>query len=403
MDAADIATQLHRENASKIVLLIADGLGGIPSEQEGDLGTELEVAHTPNLDKLAQQGSTGLLTPVAPGITCGSGPGHFALFGYDPIKHNLGRGVLTALGVGFDLQPGDVAARGNFCTVDDNGRVTDRRAGRISSEEGAALVEELKQIKVEGAELFLEPVKEHRFLLVLRGKDLGSKVDDTDPQETGVEAREARSRDENSQRTAALVADFVKQAQQRIGNKQPANMVLLRGFEALPKLSSIQERYGLRACALAGYPMYRGIARLLGMKTIECGPDLDSEIDALAAEWQQHDFFFLHYKATDSAGEDGDFDAKVRAIAVLDTHIPQLLQLAPDVLVVTGDHSSPSQLAAHSWHPVPVLLKAASCRRDPVQTFGESACIGGGLGQMLTKDLMPVMLAHAGRLRKYGA
>lgn len=399
MDAASLAEDLQQSNSSKIVLLIADGLGGIG----GDRGTELEVADTPHMDRLALEGSTGLLTPVAPGITCGSGPGHFALFGYDPVEHNPGRGVLTALGVDFDLRSGDVAARGNFCTVDENGRVTDRRAGRIATEKSAELVRKLRQIRIEGAELFLEPVREHRFLLVLRGNGLGPEVEDTDPQETGVRPLEARAKGNSSKKTAELIGLFVEEVRKLIGSKHPANMVLLRGFESLPSIPSLEQRFGIRACALAGYPMYRGISRLLGMKTVQCGPDLDSEVDALRSVWQHYDFFFLHYKKTDSTGEDRDFEGKVRAIEELDRHLPSILELKPDVIAVTGDHSTPSQLGRHSWHPVPVLLGAPTARRDTSRSFGETACAGGGLGQLLTKDLMPLMLAHAGRLRKYGA
>lgn len=400
MDPATLITRLKQPGRSRIVFVISDGLGGIPGDAAG---TELETAHTPHLDRLARQGATGLLVPVAPGITAGSGPGHLALFGYDPLEIEIGRGVLSALGIGFDLRPEDVAARGNFCTVDGEGIVRDRRAGRISSERGRDLARRLRDIALEGVEVFVEPVKEHRFLLVLRGAGLGPGVSDTDPQQTGVPPREPRGHDDASRRTARLVATFIERARETLAEAHPANMVLLRGFDRRPRLPSMQERYGLSACALAGYPMYRGIARLLGMRVVECGPDLDSEIEALRSVWNEHDFFFLHYKATDSAGEDGDFDAKVRAIEELDRCLPAILDLKPDVIAVTGDHSTPSQLRSHSWHPVPVVLAAASCRRDAVATFGETACLQGGLGQLATRHLMSLALAHAGRLRKFGA
>lgn len=400
MHLANLVSRLTQDNGSKIVFVIADGLGGISGDRAG---SELETANTPHLDRLASNGITGLLEPVAPGITCGSGPSHFALFGYDPLEVDIGRGVLTALGVDFDLQPNDVAARGNFCTVDDNGIVTDRRAGRISSQRCAALAEMLQQIEIKGIEVFVKPVKEHRFLLVLRGEHLGPRVSDTDPQKTGVRPIDAVAQDPASKATADAVSTFVAQARQVLAQQHPANMVLMRGFDRLPTLASMSERYGLQACALAGYPMYRGIARLLGMSVPQCTAALASEVDALASAWKDYDFFYVHYKPTDSAGEDGDFDAKVRAIEELDRYIPAVLDLQPDVLVVTGDHSTPSKLKGHSWHPVPVVLAAASCRRDAVETFGETACIQGGLGRMRTKHLMQVALAHAGRLRKYGA
>lgn len=391
---------LLRESDTRIVLVVADGLGGIGRDGRG---TELEAARTPHLDRLAREGVTGMVVPVLPGITPGSGPGHLALFGHDPVEHHIGRGVLTALGVDFELRDGDVAARGNFCTIDENGMVTDRRAGRISSETGARLVRKLQSIDVDGVEVIVEPVREYRFLLVLRGDGLGVDVTDTDPQQTGVEPQRPRAENDRSGRTAKAVASFVDQAREILADETPANMVLMRGFESLPRLEGMEERYGLRSCALAGYPMYRGIARLLGMDVVDCGPDLDSEIDALQAQWKSHDFFFLHYKDADSAGEDGDFAAKVEAIERLDEAVPRIVDLGPDVLIVTGDHSTPSELASHSWHPVPVLLSARSCRRDSVDEFGESACVQGGLGQMPAKDLMALALAHAGRLQKYGA
>lgn len=396
--------RLHRPSESKILFVIADGLGGIPGDRQG---TELELANTPHLDRLAREGTTGLLVPVAPGITCGSGPGHLALFGYDPLEHDIGRGVLTALGVQFDLRADDVAARGNFCTLDEHGVVVDRRAGRIPSEHSAKLAARLAgsfhDLELEGVQVFVEPVRDYRFLLVLRGAGLGAAVSDTDPQRVGVPPRDPCPRDADSRRTAEIVASFVERAHRLLTDEHPANMVLLRGFARLPDIASMEERYGVRGCAIAGYPMYRGIARLLGMATVAAGPDLDSEVAALRAAWDQHDFFFLHYKATDSAGEDGDFDAKLRAIEALDQQLPQILDVRPDVLVVTGDHSTPSQLASHSWHPVPVLLSARTCRRDAAQSFGETACMGGGLSQLPTRYLMSLALAHAGRLAKYGA
>ncbi len=391
---------LLQTNDTKILFVIADGLGGLDVDGRG---TELEAARTPHLDSLAREGTTGLMVPVAPGITPGSGPGHLGLFGFDPLEHNIGRGVLAALGINFDLQSGDVAARGNFCTVDDHAVVTDRRAGRISSDRGAELVRKLAQISIEGAEIFVEPVKEHRFLLVIRAEQLGADIADTDPQKTGVEPLPARARDEKSERTAQIVGEFIAKAREILASEHPANMVLLRGFAKRPSLPTMQERYGLRSCALAGYPMYRGIARLLGMDVIECGPDLESEVDALHKRWGDHDYFFLHYKPTDSRGEDGAFDAKVQAIEELDRMMPKILKNQPDVVVVTGDHSTPSLLKSHSWHPVPVLLSARTCRRDAVETFGETACIRGGLSQFLAKELMTLALAHANRLRKFGA
>ena len=401
MHIQDLMKQLHRENNSRIVLAVADGLGGLA--RDGDGSTELETAHTPYLDRLAKEGTCGLITPVLPGITCGSGPGHLALFGYDPLKYRIGRGVLSALGIDFDLRAGDIAARGNFCTLGDDGKVTDRRAGRISHDEGVRLTEKLRRIQLRDVQLFIEPVMQHRFALILRGKDLGERVSDTDPQVTGLEPLEPRGEDVRSRRTAKAVQQFLDQARDILSGEHPANMVILRGFSLRPEVPSFGDLYGLKACAVASYPMYRGLSRLLGMDVERRGADLSEQIDILASAWERCDFFFLHYKDTDSHGEDGDFDGKVRAIEAFDEAIGRVVALAPDVLIVTGDHSSPSRLRGHSWHPVPAVLTATTCRVDQTASFGETECAGGGLGHIEGKYLMALALAHAGRLNKFGA
>jgi len=400
MEIQSFLKPIIRRNDKKIIFLIADGLGGLPGEGRK---TELEAADTPNLDRIAGLGTTGLFHPVAPGITPGSGPGHLGLFGYDPVEHDIGRGVLSALGLDFNLRKGDVAARGNFCTVDENGLVTDRRAGRIPTEKGAELCAKLLRISLEGVELFVEPEKEHRFLLVIRGPGLGHEVEDTDPQITGVKPLPARPREDGSARTARIVQVFTERAGEILRDESPANMVLLRGFDTLPEIPSMEERYGLHACGIAAYPMYRGISRLLGMAVKNVGAEPAELVEALRSEWENYDFFFCHFKKTDSSGEDGDFDAKVRALEAFDRIVPGILELGPDVFVVTGDHSTPCFLKSHSWHPVPVLLFSPTCRPDDVQTFGERACTHGGFGQMPMTNLIILALAHAGRLAKYGA
>ncbi len=387
---------------TKIVLLVLDGLGGLPSGPDGL--TELEAANTPHLDELAARGVCGLQVPVGPGITPGSGPGHLALFGYNPLQYEVGRGVLSALGIGFDLAPQDVAARGNFCTVDQNGTITDRRAQRISTEKAAQLCQELSKIQLPDAELFVLPEKEHRFVLVLRGKGLVSDITDTDPLETGKKPVRPEPLSADATRTARLVEQFVDQARQILANHHPANMVLLRGFSQLPQWPQFKAVYGLNAAAIAIYPMYRGVAKLVGMQVLEAGSNLEEEFSALEKHWKDLDFFFVHAKHSDSAGEDGAFDRKVQAIEEVDRQVPRLMALKPDVVIVTGDHSTPSLLHAHSWHPVPVILWSEYCRPDNVQVFGERACIAGGLGPRFPAvDLMPLALANAGRLSKFGA
>src|SRR5919106_4627365 len=374
----DLIRSLAVDNTTKIVLLSLDGLGGLPRPETGR--SELETARLPNLGALASAAACGLLRHVAPGITPGSGPGHLGLFGYDPIAYQVGRGVLESLGIEFDLRAGDVAARGNFCTVDGAGLITDRRAGRIATDVCVRLTERLKAIRLPGVELFVEPVKEHRFVLVLRGAGLGGRLSETDPQALGKAPLPVRPLDTDSTRTAELVNAFVDQARTLLADAAPANMVLLRGFDGVPDLPRFPEVFGLRAAAIAAYPMYRGLAKVVGMDVLKTGSTFADEVATLREHWQSYDFFFVHYKDTDKAGEDGDFDAKVAALERLDTFVPQIEALRPDVLVVSGDHASPSVLAAHGWQPVPVLIRSRYSGADPVAAFNERACAAGTLG-----------------------
>jgi 2,3-bisphosphoglycerate-independent phosphoglycerate mutase len=393
---------LVKSAESKTVLLVMDGLGGVAGRPLGK--TELQAAQTPYLDGLAGEGICGLHQPMGAGITPGSGPSHLALFGYDPVRYQIGRGVLSALGIGFDLQPNDVAARGNFCHIDEQGLITDRRAGRISTEENQRLCEQLGRIEVPGVQVFVQAVKEHRFLLVLRGLGLGAEVSDTDPQQTGKPPQEPISTSLPGGTTVRVVKDFLAKASKVLGEQPRANMILLRGFAQRPQWPSFAEAFGLKAAAIAGYPMYRGLAKLLGMEVLVTEGDIESEIDTLEQHWSAYDFFYVHIKTTDSAGEDGDFDRKVRMIEKVDLAIPRLRQLQPDVLVVTGDHSTPALLKQHSWHTVPTILWADNCRRDSVSAFDEEVCMCGGLGPHFPAvDLMPLILAHANRLSKFGA
>jgi len=401
MDVQQLIRTLHKAANTKIVLLVADGLGGLPMEPGGP--TELEHARTPNLDRLARNGTSGLIDPVLPGITCGSGPGHLALFGYDPLRHLVGRGVLSALGVEFDLQKGDVAARGNFCTVDEKGTIRDRRAGRIPDEEGRRLVEKLRGIEVDGAQVFVEHVKQYRFALILRGEGLGDRLNDSDPQVTGEKPLPLKAGDGESEKTARIVERFIRSAREILADEKQANMILLRGFSARPDIPPMHEVYGVDACAIAIYPMYRGLARLLGMEVRPAAADLQQQVEDLRTAWDRHDFFFLHYKYSDSSGEDGDFDRKVECIEQLDSRVPAITELKPDVLIVTGDHSTPSRLRSHSWHPVPIVLAAETCRPDRAECFGEREALCGGLGRIEARNVMALALAHAGRLEKYGA
>jgi len=401
MDMHELTRDLQVKNDSKIVMLVADGLGGLPMTPGGK--TELETANTPNLDKLALNGICGGSIPVKPGISPGSGPGHLGLFGYDPLQYRIGRGALEATGIGFALQANDVAIRGNFCTLDASGKISDRRAGRISSEESAPLAVRLRDVKIPGVEVFVEPVKEHRFVVVFRAPGLGGDVADTDPQVTGVPPLKPRATNAASERTAEVAAEFVAQAQKLLAGEKKANGLTLRGFSGKPNLPSYEEVYGLKAAAIAVYPMYKGLARLVGMDIVGKAHTLDEQIDVLTENWSKYDFFFIHFKYTDSTGEDGNFDAKVKRIEELDAVIPRVTALKPTVVIVTGDHSTPSFLKSHSWHPVPTLIAADACRTDACTGFSESESVRGGLGQFEAKYLMTLALANAGRLGKYGA
>jgi 2,3-bisphosphoglycerate-independent phosphoglycerate mutase len=398
---ADYA-DLVQPSETKVVLLVLDGLGGLPLEPGGP--TELEAARTPNLDDLAWTAEVGLHDPVGPGITPGSGPGHLALFGYDPLRYRIGRGVLEALGIDFPLEPGDIAVRGNFCTVDGTGNVTDRRAGRIPTAEAERLVEALEGIPNGEAQVFVRAVKEHRFLLVLRPSGpMSPDLADTDPGRTGVPPLHVAAGSTAAQATAALVSEWLRAASDVLAGEQAANMVLLRGFSVLPDWPSFPDTFGMRAFAAAAYPMYRGVARLVGMEAIAVDEDPSALVTALDDAALGHDFFFLHFKPPDKAGEDGDFDRKVAVIEEVDRILPALMDVRPDVVLVTGDHSTPSLLRAHSWHPVPYLLWSNVARGRGAEAFGERPCAKAGDGVRRGRELMPLATAAAGKFVKFGA
>ena len=398
----DVLRELVVPEQSKIVLLVMDGLGGVPREPNGP--TELESAKTPNLDRLAAEGSTGLHIPVRPGITPGSGPAHLALFGFDAVRYQIGRGVLESLGIGFELLPSDVAARGNFCTVDADGNIVDRRAGRIPTSKCLELCNKLKPISLPGVEVFVEPVKDYRFCLIFRADGLDARIDDTDPQRRAP-ALPARATDPAAERTAALINQWIGKARDILKDEHPANMLTLRGIASDPGLPRFPDVYGLRSACVAVYPMYKGVARLVGMDVIDFqGESPEDEFATVKAFWDAYDFFFVHVKPTDSRGEDGDFEGKARVIESVDAALPRLMELKPDVVIVTGDHSTPSVFKSHTWHPVPTLLWAPrATRRDAAVSFGETECYKGALGIFAAADLMPMALAHARRLQKFGA
>jgi len=387
----------------KIVLLVMDGLGGLPMEPGGK--TELETAVTPNMNKLAAEGILGQMRPISTGITPGSGPAHLSLFGIDPMSAEVGRGVLEAFGVDVPVNKGDIAARGNFCTLDSNGVIVDRCAGRISSKDAAPICEKLKAIKLPGIEVEIKHVKEFRFVVVLRGAGLSPDLDDTDPERIGTAPLKVHAQNGAADKAANLFNQWIEEAKKIIKDEPKANGITLRGFATDPGLPSYKELYNLRAACVALYPMYRGAARLVGMDLIKPqGESPSDEFKAVADRWNDYDFFYIHIKQTDSFGEDGDFAGKVNVIECVDAALPSLLALNPDVLIITGDHSTPAKLRGHSWHPVPYLLWAPATVRPDLETeFGERSCMRGGMGIFTALDNMPLALAHALRLNKFGA
>ena len=401
-DYGELIGSLAKESKTRIVLLVMDGLGDCDNAGRG---TALALAKTPNFDALSKASGLGLHIPVAPAVTPGSGPGHLGLFGYDPLAFQVGRGVLSALGIEFKITPRDVAARLNFCTVDKAGLVTDRRAGRPSDDENRRVIAKiLGKLKAPaGVEVFLETEAEHRAVLVLRGDNLDDQIGETDPQATGVPTLSSVRPPHDQSKTARVFADLEKQVRAILADEPKLNMILARGFAKVPHWLSFAERYKMKPAAVAGYPMYRGVARLVGMPVVS-QPTKAVDVCAEAAKaMQDHTFVFAHFKYTDKTGEDGDLAGKVQRIEDMDAAIPVLLDAKPDVLIVTGDHSTPPSLKAHSWHPVPFLMKAPSLRGGDGPRFTEVACRAGQFGTILARELIPYAMAHAGKLEKFGA
>ncbi len=401
---------LVKTNNTKLLLVVLDGIGGLPVK---DGKTELELAQTPNLDNLAKRSALGLHIPVDYGITPGSGPGHLGIFGYDPLKYTIGRGILEALGLGLHVSDTDIAIRGNYAKVKyEDGKVivVDRRAGRISTEENKAITQKLKEAikEIDGVKVYIQAGMEHRTAIILRfpyplpiGSDF---INDTDPQKEGLEVLKAKGSNENAQRVAEVVNKLVDKIAQILKDEPKANYMLLRGFSQKPKIESFYERFKLKACAIAVYPMYRGLASLVGMDVVDVeGKTVEDQIDKLEKVWREYDFFFLHIKKTDSYGEDGNYEGKVKVIEEFDSLLPKILQLKPDILVITGDHSTPSILKGHSWHPVPILLHSPYVLGQTSLRFTERECLKGELGIFPAAKLINLMLANSLRLAKYGA
>ena len=407
MNLDALYSKLLVKTNAKLALIVLDGLGDIATGGP-DSSTPLEAAYTPNLDVLTQGSAQGRMIPVAPGITPGSGPGHLGLFGYDPLEFEVGRGVIEALGLGIDLKPGDVCARANFCTLDPKGIVTDRRAGRIATEVCEELCDILsKKIKKIGdTQVIIRAGKEHRFVVIFRGKGLEGPLTDSDPNREGLPIAAVKPTDAKSakqKKAAKLVADFYAAALPLIAKKKPANGFLMRGIAHQPAIPTFEQRYGLRAAAIAVYPMYKGLAQLVGMEKIEGPQTIAEQFERYVAEYDNYDYFFIHYKYTDKAGEDGNFEAKRKAIEDFDAALPILLGKKPDVIAITGDHSTPVAMKGHSWHPQPVLLNSACSGSDKLERFTETGANMGSLGVFEAKYLIRLMQANAKMFDKFGA
>lgn len=398
----EIMKSLAIKTESKIVLLVADGIGDLPSENNK---TVLEKAFVPNLDKLASKSVCGLTNPISCGITPGSGPAHLSLFGYDPIKYQIGRGVLEALGIGMELTSRDLACRGNFATLDKEGIITDRRAGRIATElnEKLCKIMQEKITQIEDVKVIIKPGKEHRFVVVFRGDGLEDALSDADPQKIGEKIKFAEPLDSRAKKSSEIVNEFIELATAVLKDHHPANTVLLRGFAKHPGLPTMKELFKLTPAAIATYPMYKGLAKLVGMDILKTGEALGDEFKTLQDNFSKYDFFYLHIKKTDSYGEDGNFKQKVKVIEEVDKYIPMVLDLNPDVLVFTGDHSTPALMKGHSWHPNPFMLFSKYIRTDEVEKFTEKECAKGELGRFPSVDAIPLMMANALKLQKYGA
>lgn len=396
----DLVEKLVQKNDSRILLAVIDGIGDIPV---GELGgkTPLEAALTPEMDRLAQGGALGVHIPIARGITPGSGPAHMGLFGYDPVEYQVGRGVLAALGVGFKLKHGDLAARINFCTVNDKGMVTDRRAGRITTEKCVELVGMLTGIRIKGVETFVVPVKQHRACVVFRGAGLNDDIQDTDPGLVGLKPVPVTGSDKSHR----IVQEFLRKAEKILKDLHPANFLLLRGFALHREFPLVDERFGLTAAAIALYPMYRGVASLIGMNVMKSDPqNLSGQAKAVSKALDSgHDFIFLHHKPADSSGEDGNVEAKIEAIEEFDRALPSILDSRLDVVCITGDHSTPCPMKLHSWHSVPVLINGGPQRTGYSTGFSERQALSGAMGSFMSTDIMPLLLASAGKLAKFGA
>ncbi len=402
------------ENSGKGILIVCDGLGDLREKGK----TPLQAAKTPNMDRLAEHGACGLMHTIGRGIIPGSDTAHLQLFGYSTEKYYTGRGTFEALGVGIELEEGDVAFRCNFATVDEKMKILDRRAGRISTSFAKKLEQDFQNIEIDGAKVIFKASVEHRGALVLRGKGLSHKVGDTDPHSlTRLLVSKPLEGTPEAKKTAKILNEFTKLSHEKLnsnplneGRELPANILLSRGPGIFSKAPPMEEKFGIRSACVAGGALYKGVAKFVGMDILKVkgatgakDTDLNSKADAVVSALNEYDFVFLHIKATDSFSHDGDFGGKKKFIEKIDSEVlPKLMETGANIMI-TGDHTTPCRIGDHSSHPTPFLMNGELVRHDDIKKFDEFSCANGSLGHLFGKDVMNMMVSLMGKAHIYGA
>ena len=404
---------------NKILMIIFDGIGDRPVKELDDK-TPLEAANTPNLDLLAEKGINGIMDTISPGIRPGSDTGHLAMLGYNPFDVYTGRGPFEAAGIGLELKPEYVAFRCNFATVD-NGKITNRRAGRIK-EGTKELAEAVNDIDL-GVDFHFQEAVEHRGVLLFKEKGLGAQVTDVDPHGPGGEYHESKSSIDNevNRKTAEIINEFTKKSYEVLTDhpvnrkreeegKPPANIILSRGSGEVPKIKSIEEKYDLKAAGITGIPLVKGVCRLAGMDIIDVkgatgGLDTDIEGMMISAKkaLEDYNFVLVNVKGCDLLGHDGKAIEKKEFIEKLDKSISRFHDIEDTYCAFTGDHSTPVDVKGHSGDPLPLTICGTGVRTDQVQKFNERSCAGGGLGRITGNDLFNTLLDLANKAEKFGA
>ncbi|MCK4443355.1 MAG: 2,3-bisphosphoglycerate-independent phosphoglycerate mutase [Thermoplasmata archaeon] len=405
----------------KILLIILDGMADRPVAVLGSK-TPLQAANTPNMDWFAKNGMCGQMDPIAPGVRPGSDTSHLAILGYNPHEVYTGRGPFEAAGVGLPMEHGDIAFRCNFGTIDADGTVRDRRAGRIRKGT-SEIARDLDGMPIEGVKVIFKEATEHRAVLILRGDGLSPKVTDVDPHAVGVKYHECEALEPEAGRTAEIVNEFVERSREILADHEvnkkrlkegdfPANIILPRGSGVFPHLDSLEERFGIRSAAICGVTLIKGICRVAGMKILDVdgatgGLDTDMIAKGKAAieALESYDFVFLNVKAPDICGHDGDPEGKVKVAERLDMMMSFIRkELRNDVIMaVTSDHSTPVSVRDHAGDSVPLIVYGKDIRVDEVSSYDEISVTKGILGRIRGSDLIHILLDQSGRAEKFGS